>query len=195
MTSETRLRHDLSVLVIRPCSLRGGQAAFTIIELIVVIGIVFLLAGLVLSTSSYVHNEGARSRAAAEIAAISAALENYQADNGVYVPAPTLDARAVGNNLSNYSAASLTLYENLTGDFDHDRNSDSGKTAYISFRPNELSPASGDVAYVKDPFGNSYGYSTANAADPIKGYNPTFDLWSTGGLVTGSDQTQWIKNW
>ncbi len=31
------------------------------------------------------------------------------------------------------------------------------------------------------------------ASDPTKsGYNPTFDLWSTGNAP---DQTQWIKNW
>jgi len=170
-------------------------AAFTIIELIVVIGIVLVLAGLILATSSYVHNKGVRSRAEAEIAAISAALENYKADNGVYVTTITLDARTVGNNLSSYPGASLTLYENLTGDFDHDRSGDTGKSSYITFKPNQLSPASGNVAYIKDPFGNSYGYSTANAADSTKGYNPTFDLWSTGGITTGTDQTQWIKNW
>ena len=44
----------------------------------------------------------------------------------------------------------------------------------------------GTVTAIADPFGNSYGYSTANQADPgtAKGYNPTFDLWSTAGLTT-----------
>ena len=52
--------------------------------------------------------------------------------------------------------------------------------------------------YIKDPFGNSYGYSTAKASHPTDtdGYNPTFDLWSTGG-ERPAEQTdpQWIKNW
>ncbi len=56
--------------------------AFTIVEVLVVMAIILVLAGLVLGTSSYVHNKGARSRAEAEIAAMSAALENYKADNG-----------------------------------------------------------------------------------------------------------------
>ena len=47
--------------------LAGG---FTIIELIVVIGIILVLAGLILATNGYVYNKGARSRAEAEIAAI-----------------------------------------------------------------------------------------------------------------------------
>src|SRR5204863_225649 len=60
------------------------EAAFTIIELLVVIALIIILAGLILSTVGYVQNKAARSRAEAEIAAISAALENYKADNGIY---------------------------------------------------------------------------------------------------------------
>jgi hypothetical protein len=72
----------------------------------------------------------------------------------------------------------------------------------MAFKPNMLLPAggSGTVTAISDPFGNSYGYSTANQPDPSKGYNPTFDLWSTAGLTTAgpptqADQNQWIKNW
>ena len=74
----------------------------------------------------------------------------------------------------------------------------------MAFKPNMLLPpgGSGTVTAISDPFGNSYGYSTANQADPVtpKGYNPTFDLWSTTGLTTAgqptqADQNQWIKNW
>jgi restriction endonuclease Mrr len=63
----------------------------------VVISIILVLAGLVLATSSYVHNKGARSRAEAEIAAFSAALENYKADNGIYITANGVDAKAAIN--------------------------------------------------------------------------------------------------
>ena len=58
--------------------------AFTILELLIVISIIIVLAGLILATSGYVQKKGARSRAEAEIAALSAALENYKADNGIY---------------------------------------------------------------------------------------------------------------
>ena len=177
----------------------GKRGGFTIIELIVVIGVILVLAGLVLTTSSYVHNKGARSRAQAEIAAISAALENYKADNGVYISAITNDPRTQGDPAA-YQVASLTLYENLTGDFDKDRSPDAGKSSYMSFKPNQLSPSdqSQPVAFLKDPFGNSYGYSTVNSTDPTKGYNPTFDLWSTAGGVDSSgtpSASGWIKNW
>src|SRR5205807_5758756 len=58
--------------------------AFTVIELLVVITIIIILAGLILSTIGYVQKKGARSRAETEIAAMSAALESYKADNGIY---------------------------------------------------------------------------------------------------------------
>ena len=58
--------------------------AFTLIELIVVVSIIAVLGALVLSTVGYARKKGARARAETEIAAISAACENYKADNGVY---------------------------------------------------------------------------------------------------------------
>jgi len=179
----------------------GRAGAFTIIELIVVISIILVLAGLVLATSSYVHNKGARSRAEAEIAAFSAALENYKADNGVYPADTSVNARTVGDP-TQYVTANQTFYVALTGDADRNRQTDSGKTSYMTFKDNQLSPATGTVSFIKDPFGNTYGYSTIFQTDSTKGYNPTFDLWSTGGLTINPPPTapdtvtpQWIKNW
>ncbi len=161
--------------------------------------IILVLVGLILGTSGYVHNKGARSRAEAEIAAMSAALENYKADDGVY---PTdaytdaLDARAAAAlDPSTYNAASLLLYKQLSGDLDNNRSVEA--KSYFAFKDNQLSPATGAVTYIKDPFGNSYGYSTINTStnDPNKGYNPTFDLWSTSGGTAAADQPKWVKNW
>src|SRR2546425_7858146 len=97
---------------------RAVLRAFTIIELLVVIAIIIILAGLILSTVGYVQKKGARSRAETEIAAMSAALESYKADNGIYprdaTITDTLDARVSGNP-ANYQAASLFLYDSLFG--------------------------------------------------------------------------------
>ena len=41
--------------------------------------------------------------------------------------------------------------------------------SYLAFKPNMLDPADSTanrVTAIRDPFGNSYGYSTAKAADP-----------------------------
>jgi type II secretory pathway pseudopilin PulG len=214
---------------IRASSFRAS-GAFTILELLVVITIIIVLAGLILSTVGYVQKKGARSRAEAEIAAMSAALESYKADNGIYPrdPAPNtatdkLDARtmfdAVGANAPLYKAASLVLYRALSGDRNLDRTVDAADKdldisgapltppltelpkTYFAFKPNMLSPSggAGTIAALRDSFGNSYGYSTAYQYDveqgtnpPTKGYNPTFDLWST---ANSTDPVQWIKNW
>jgi type II secretory pathway pseudopilin PulG len=205
-----------------PRSCRGVRYnAFTLIELIVVVGIIIVLAGLVLSTVGYARKKGARARAETEIAAMSAAIENYKSDNGIYPRGPAsaipigtvtipanatdnLNARLRGDPADTadptYGETSLYLYTLLSGDSTGIR-SPTGKS-YMAFKPNMLLPAGGTdtVTAIADPFGNSYGYSTANQADPTKGYNPTFDLWSTAGLRTAgqptqADQNQWIKNW
>src|SRR5256885_6882424 len=75
----------------------AGATAFTIIELLVVIAIIIILGGLILSTVGYVQKKGARSRAEAEIAAMSAALESYKADNGIYpTDATTTETLEIG---------------------------------------------------------------------------------------------------
>jgi prepilin-type N-terminal cleavage/methylation domain-containing protein len=165
-------------------------AAFTLIELVIVMAIILVLAGLILATSNYVQKKGYRSRAEAEIAAISAALENYKADNGVYPrdantdalaavrdqsystktppdPNPTsydADPRNSGAGVTAYKAASFSLYGQLSGNLNGDRSTFTGKS-YFQFKPNMLYPAggAGTVTALIDPFGNVYGYSTAKA--------------------------------
>jgi prepilin-type N-terminal cleavage/methylation domain-containing protein len=223
--------------------------AFTLIELLVVMTIILILAGLILATSGYVQKKGARSRTETEIAALSAALESYKADNGVYprddlanqvappwdllngaspYPKATtgpdeLDARVNGDpsqTMTIYQYASRHLYEQLSGDVDLNLSPDAGKKSYFDFKPSMLwlilnhpdtdgNQMSIGLSHILDPFGNSYGYSTAYQHDidlgtnpPTHGYNPTFDLWSTVGETgpkngeTFADyQQRWIKNW
>jgi type II secretory pathway pseudopilin PulG len=180
------------------CGERRYNAAFTLIELIVVTAVIIILTGLVLSTVGYVQKKGARARAETEIAAMSAACESYKADNGVYprdaTTTDTLDAR-VTINMANYQAASQYLYGQLAGDPDFDGVPNANYKSYMQFKPNMLGTDNANKVYPRDPFGNSYGYSTANQVNPNQGYNPTFDLWSTAGLTSGADSTQWIKNW
>lgn len=187
-----------------PASTKG----FTIVEVLVVMAIILVLAGLVLGTSSYVHNKAARSRAEAEIAAMSAALENYKADNGVYpsnVPGGTdpsasdlLNARTTSPDFNAYQSASEILYQGLTGDTNGDGLADGAAKSYLTFKSNQLG-GKGPATYVQDPFGFSYGYSTAGQAAAggaqKVGYNPTFDLWSTAGSTNDTGQAGWVKNW
>ena len=196
-----------------------GYNAFTLIELIVVVGVIIILTGLVLSTVGYARKKGARARAETEIAALSAACESYKADNGIYprgqstsVPpsgTPSYTVATTGTDDLNarvntdstqkiYQDACRYLYEQLSGDVNLDLVADAGKKTYFTFKESMLATikdANGrtvGLSHIKDPFGNSYGYSTANQAAPANGYNPTFDLWST---ANSTDPNQWIKNW
>jgi len=145
---------------------KSKTSAFTLIELLIVIAIIAVLAGLVLGAASSVQKKGARSRAEAEIAAIGAALESYKADNGDY---PSNSSTA--NNLSLLAALMPP-----TG---------SGKV-YYEFKPKWTNAILGAL----DPFGNPYGYIYTNGS-PNNGTN-NFDLWSTAG---GANTNAYIKNW
>jgi general secretion pathway protein G len=185
---------------------RRCNRGFTIVELLIVTAIIIVLAGLIIGTSGYVQKKGGRSRAEAEIAAMSAALESYKADNGIYPRDSVTDGlnARTSTNPAEYAAASLFLYRSLSG---REANGTPivGARSYFSFKPQMISgtrDSSGNVAAatgVRDPFGNHYGYSTANQANPAFGYNPTFDLWSTAGVEPSTSaavaQQQWIKNW
>jgi general secretion pathway protein G len=213
-SSSIRIRHSGFVInssfnasparTIRHSSFRA-EGAVTIIELLVVIMIILILAGLILSISSYVQNKGARARAETEIAAMSAALESYKADNGIYprdnpgsLYTDNLNAKAPDYDptQSKYKNASFFLYAQLSG-LDSNQQPVANMKSYFGFKPQMLGHPTGNnvtVAYIRDPFGNSYGYSTANQANSNNGYNPTYDLWSTGGSKT-NDTSKWIKNW
>src|SRR5207302_10763672 len=96
-------------------------AAFTLIEILIVIGIILFLAGLLLAVSGFVQEKGKRSRAEAEIAALSAALESYKADNGVYpYTAATTTLTATQTDPSTYKTASLDFYKIVAAHIDAD---------------------------------------------------------------------------
>lgn len=195
----------------RTKSSRGANAGFTVLELLIVVAIIIVLAGLILATSGYVQKKGARSRTEAEIAAISAALENYKADNGIYPTdsnsteklKPNFDPD--GGDPTKFTDSGKYFYKAISGDSDGDPTTGIETKGYFTFKPNMLSPNPPAAnTYIRDPFGNCYGYSTIKASAPAgtDGYNPTFDLWSTGGETAKKPsetfaqyQERWIKNW
>ena len=112
---------------------------FTLVEILVVISIITILAGLTLATMGSANTIASRNRAKAEINGLSVALESYKIDNGDYPRSsdyPTLlDKAADGLNAATltdssgavisgatasgiYAKPSLALYEALSGDTD-----------------------------------------------------------------------------
>jgi type II secretory pathway pseudopilin PulG len=187
--------------------------SFTIIELLTVIAIIAILLGILLAAMSGVMRTAGRDRARSEIQAMSAALESYKADNGIY-PTPTV---GTGFNTTNdyttasattangqYQASSAFLYEQLTGTTNYGQLPLTGTKSYMPFKSTQLgndTPTSSSPIYVRDPFGNSYGYFTGTVSGattnaPYSGYG-FFDLWSTGGdtAVPSTNTAIWVNNW
>lgn len=169
-------------------------------ELLVVMAVIAILAGLIFGTYSYVKKKGFRSRAQVEVEALSNACGDYKSDNGIYPSNddtkkldPTANFDAAKNDYSVYTAASVFLYRQLSGDQDGNTatTADDSRNYLGALNLPTTIGTSAAGSFVKDPFGNSYGYSTAKA-NGGNGYNPTFDLWST---ANSTDPNQWIKNW
>jgi prepilin-type N-terminal cleavage/methylation domain-containing protein len=155
------------------------SSGFTLIEMITVVAIIILLAGLVIGTAGYANRKAAVERATNEIKAMGTGIDAYKIDNGT-VPQnedtdlldPRLHFSATGSTSgSYYQKASRYLYASLTGDFEPsdkpDGKPETGTKAYYSFTRAQINAkrdSSGsitEVYYIQDPFGSAYGYSTA----------------------------------
>ena len=150
------------------------RAAFTLIEMIMVIAIIAVLAAIVLGIGVLAHGHSARVKAVAEVKELSATLEAFKNDNGGYPQDanytdsidPRGDTIPDTTGLGKYSTSSRFLYESLTGDTNDNGIADAGETAR-NYAPGFFTPArlkkdaGGKVQSIMDPFGNPYGYSTA----------------------------------
>jgi len=145
------------------------MAAFTLIELLVVVAIIAILAGLTLSTLGYVNKKGAESRARAEVAALSAAIESYKLDFGTF---PTNQAN---------------LFRELTGSATNAGAVNTNKV-YFEPTPNMLLTNGGTIVFA-DPWGAEYQYRTGAQATNNVGF---FDLWTSNNAP--SNPALWIRN-
>ena len=189
------------------------RSGFTLVELLVVLGVIGALMGMALGVQRYAMTKSARSRAEAEIAGLSAAAEGFKADQATYPRSGDTDTMISIDNgdHSTFLSANKALYMLLSGDADLNGKPDISESvpnampSYFAFKPALLRMEGTRVAYIRDPWDSGaearpYGYSTKRAAalqagvdDPKAGYNITFDLWSTGHLP--SNPGAWIKNW
>lgn len=161
---------------------RVPSRGFTLIELLVVITVISILAGIVLNTAGYMQKKAARNRAETEIAALSAALENYKAQYGDY-PVGNQDTNATNNGFLRTALGGVTNSNNPIG------------KVFFEF-PAGMSAKGGAAAgsnSVMDPFGAGYGYQYPG--NSTRSGTNFFDLWSTAGANPANDTNQWIKNW
>lgn len=171
--------------------------SFTLIELMVVVAIIAVLAGLVLGGAGAVRQRAARSQAKTEISAIEAALARYQMDFGSYPLASVISTNGgvYSLNPSSYTNAGQALFTNLWGTNKFNIGSGARK-AYISVKPSMVN-TSGTTDYFLDPWGYAYGYYW-NGTNSLNGGSFP-DLWSTGGQSGASAAQQntnkWICSW
>jgi prepilin-type N-terminal cleavage/methylation domain-containing protein len=167
---------------LNPLTPRRPAAAFTLIELLAVITIIGILAGLTLGAGGAVRRHGAASTAKAEVAALQAACDRYFADNNTY-PVNTNVSPSSSFAPVNYIAAGQTLFTNLVG------------SATLSVAPTtkryfEPKPAmvytTGSPNHLVDPWGNAYGYNSDGTYAPL--------IWSTAGTTKG-ETNKWLTSW
>ncbi len=147
---------------------------YTLIEILVVCGIILILAGIGVSVYSLVQRKMNDSRCHAMIAKMSIALENYKAKTGYYIQFATASALYIDD----YNAA-----YNLNNEID--------------IPANEIGKKDGapwSRGAWKDPWGNEFRYQCPGKHNPM-----SFDLYSIGAdkLSTTAVDTQAddINNW
>jgi len=169
----------------RPGNAGREQSAFTLIELLAVITIIGILAGLTLGAAGAVRRHGATSTAKAEVAALQAACDRYYADYNLY---PTTNSMPDPSSsyiptASTYTDAGKVLFTNLVG-------STTLSNAPTSKRYFEPKPAmvytNGTPNYFVDPWGYAYGYNSDGTNAPL--------IWSTAGTTKG-ETNKWVTSW
>lgn len=136
-------------------SLRGPchAAAFTLVELMIVVAVIGIIAGIVLAVAGGVQKKAARDQANAEIKSLMVALERYRGDRGGYPLA--------ANNPS-----SAALFTNLTN--------------YMTFRTNQISGQQVLDPYGYPYWYRLVTNSTQSAASSINMMSETVEVWSVG---------------
>lgn len=166
---------------------------FTLIELIVVMAIVGILAGLVTVAAQTARKQALVAKAKATISAIETALGMFQADIGFY---PSQDAGSSPTTNINLIAALSTYGANVwTGTQSVAITSANWNGPYMQFRTNELTTAGSLV----DPWDVSYMYNNPGANHGTGADHSSYvDIWSCGPNGTnetgnGDDSSNWKK--
>jgi len=166
----------------RPWRPLREQSAFTLVELLAVITIIGILAGLTLGAAGAVRRHGATSTAKAEVAALQAACERYFADNNTY-PVNTNVSPSSSFAPTAYTAAGQVLFTNLLGSANLTTAPNSKR--YFEPKPAMVNTNPSPNIFI-DPWGYAYGYNSDGTNAPL--------IWSTAGTTKG-ETNKWITTW
>lgn len=155
--------------------------SFTLTEVLVVIAIIVILAGILIGGVGFAGRKADSAKAQASIQILSAALEKFHSEKGYYPPCTS--AKEVKFLLDSDSHLKLKLDKAF--DFFDKKN----KKDFM-----ELEGLSSSETTFDDPWGNAFQYKC-----PGDHNRSAFDLWSKGpdGVKGASDQTSDddITNW
>ena len=172
--------------------------SFTLVELMVVVGVIAVLAGLVLGGAGAVRQRAARGQAKVEISAIEAGLARYHQDFGSYPVATsiTTNAAVYFPNTTLYYAAGQILFTNLWGASTYATTTGTLRKPYLDIPP-KMAGTDRTPNYLIDPWGIPYGYFWNGTNSLYAVAAP--DIWSTGGqsgATTAQRNTnKWITSW
>ena len=165
---------------------RCFSSAFTLIELLAVVLIILVLAGLLIQLTGYVKRTMAVNQAKAELAAMVLALDRYKADYGRYPTTTVVRCSYIGGAEATNSAI---LYAALQG-------------RYLRFCSSQIRPPSGGNQYVVDPWGRPYNYYCVGPASGVSTtYVDNVSRCAIGGQVNtttfdlfsyGPDSVTWV---
>ncbi len=145
---------------------------FTIVEILIVMTIILILAGLIIGSFSFVKTRQQKNQAEIQIKLLEKAIEDYKLDNGEY-PGDANAGGSTGTGESNMLFRAL-YYEGFQA----------GNDGSVSIYLSELDPTNdtqkwingtGATSTITDPWGAEFRYRRGTGA-----MNPDFDLWTIG---------------
>lgn len=173
---------------------RPKQQGFTLVELLMVIAVILILAGITFGISRGVQNAQARAKAKAELATISQAIEQFKSRYGDY-PWHDSDAGYPGNE--DVNNAMLTYA--LTGRLKLEADPDNGGTTrvvkvddslededveknpkFIDLSKFSTTGSENSPELILDPWGNPYVYMYKEESDPDQWDVFGYHLFTTG---------------
>ncbi len=158
-----------------------GSRAFTLIELLTVIAIIAILAGITFGVIKGVNERAAIGQAKAELAVLSQALEAYKLQYGDYP----------------WTTDKEQFYKALKGEIGPKGNpipNGGGRRLIETSRFSLYLPTVGatpdtDGVYLLDPWGRPYNYYYKNAGSPTTWKNQSYVLYSMGPTITATTGT------
>lgn len=186
-----------------PSRRRGG---FSMIELMVVVGVMVILAGLLIGSLPGIQSRINRGKVEAFLAELESGLSKYQIDHGSYpLNEPTGDRDSAGVD------GAAVLYKHLSGDWNLDGKVDfeQNEKVYVpklDYESNRearepRSMSIGGEYMVIDSYSNPIRYlaqvPNLQPNQKRETYNPTYDIWSiTDADPKNADEAaKYITNW